>query len=75
MLNARELGMTAKSIDLHLFIEFIHTPRCAYELSMNPIAPRPITSNSLFGNAASVLVGDFRTHDLPYDGGGRQARA
>lgn len=62
ILTARALGYAGKRhVDLAAIIEFIHTATLLHDdvVDESDLRRGRSTSNSLFGNAASVLVGDF----------------
>ena len=62
LLIARALGYYGeKHIDLAVVIEFIHTATLLHDdvVDESDLRRGRSTANSLFGNAASVLVGDF----------------
>ena len=62
MLVARSLGYSgAVHIDLAAVIEFIHTATLLHDdvVDESDLRRGRSTANSMFGNAASVLVGDF----------------
>ncbi|MEK7810274.1 MAG: polyprenyl synthetase family protein, partial [Pseudomonadota bacterium] len=62
LLSAQAFGYTGKhQHDLAAVVEFIHTATLLHDDVVDESALRRgrETSNALFGNAASVLVGDF----------------
>ena len=62
LLIARALGYCGeKHIDLAVVIEFIHTATLLHDdvVDESDLRRGRSTANSMFGNAASVLVGDF----------------
>jgi len=75
MLTARALGYHGeRHVDLAAIIEFIHTATLLHDdvVDESDLRRGRSTSNSLFGNAASVLVGDFlysRSFQMMVDAG------
>ena len=62
LLIARALGYGGeKHVDLAVVIEFIHTATLLHDdvVDESDLRRGRSTANSMFGNAASVLVGDF----------------
>ena len=62
LLSARALGYGGdKHVDLAVVIEFIHTATLLHDdvVDESDLRRGRSTANSMFGNAASVLVGDF----------------
>ncbi len=62
LLIARALGYSGeKHVDLAVVIEFIHTATLLHDdvVDESDLRRGRSTANSMFGNAASVLVGDF----------------
>ena len=75
MLMARALGYTGrKHVDLAAVIEFIHTATLLHDdvVDESDLRRGRATANLMFGNAASVLVGDFlysRSFQMMVDAG------
>ena len=62
LLSARSLGYTGKQhIDLATIIEFIHTATLLHDdvVDLSQLRRNRATANAKWGNAPSVLVGDF----------------
>jgi octaprenyl-diphosphate synthase len=75
LLVARALGYRGKAhVDLAVVIEFIHTATLLHDdvVDESDLRRGRSTANSMFGNAASVLVGDFlysRSFQMMVDAG------
>ena len=79
VLAGRACGAAAQAhIQAAAFIEFIHTATLLHDdvVDMSALRRGRDTANEVFGNQASVLVGDFRLlAGLPDDGRGALASA